>query len=96
MNTTSVKIKSILTEFIAPETIEVLDDSQSHAGHEGVKKSGGGHYYLTIVSEKFADKNRIQRHQYIYQLLGDMMKSEIHALSIKAFTPEEKIKSEEI
>ncbi|MBL4744566.1 MAG: BolA family transcriptional regulator [Cycloclasticus sp.] len=81
-------IKTTLTDAIQPQFIEVLDDSQAHAGHEGAK-AGGGHFYLTIVSEKFEKKSRIQRHQLIYAALGDMMKSDIHALSIKAFTPKE-------
>lgn len=81
-------IKTTLTDAIQPQFIEVLDDSQAHAGHEGAK-AGGGHFYLTIVSEKFEKKSRIQRHQLIYAALGDMMISDIHALSIKAFTPKE-------
>lgn len=88
MTSTTSTIKTVLTEALQPEFIEVLDDSQAHAGHEGAK-SGGGHFYLTIVSTEFSNQSRIQRHQLIYKALGDMMKSEIHALSIKAFTPEE-------
>lgn len=83
-------IKNLLTQSLEPTFIEVLDDSQAHAGHAGAK-SGGGHFYLTIVSNQFSGKSRIQRHQLIYKELGDMMKSDIHALSIKAYTPEEKI-----
>jgi BolA protein len=56
--------------------------------HEGAK-SGGGHFAVTIVSPTFQDKSPVQRHQMIYQALGDMMKKEIHALSIQAFTPDE-------
>ncbi|PCI66133.1 MAG: BolA family transcriptional regulator [Piscirickettsiaceae bacterium] len=81
-------IKEKLSSALQPEFIEVLDDSQAHAGHEGAK-SGGGHYYLTIVSDEFDKQSRIKRHQLIYSVLGDMMKHDIHALSIKAYTPEE-------
>lgn len=89
MNTRSEIIKSTVSAAIDNDFIEVLDDSQAHAGHEGAK-SGGGHFYLTIISSAFANKSRIQRHQLIYAALGDMMTNDIHALSIKAFTPEEK------
>jgi len=89
MNTRSDIIKSTISAAIDNEFIEVLDDSQAHAGHEGAK-SGGGHFYLTIISPEFTNKSRIQRHQLIYAALGDMMTNDIHALSIKAFTPEEK------
>ncbi|MEN9945499.1 MAG: hypothetical protein RLY18_1457 [Pseudomonadota bacterium] len=49
----------------------------------------GQHFYATIVSPEFAGKRLVQRHQLVYAALGDRMKAEIHALSIKAFTPDE-------
>jgi len=81
-------IENRLRETFTPQKIQVRDDSRLHAGHEGAK-SGGGHFAVTIVSPAFQGKNPVQRHQMIYQALGDMMKKEIHALSIQAFTPEE-------
>ncbi len=81
-------IENRLREALAPQKIEVRDDSHRHAGHEGAK-SGGGHFAVTIVSPRFQGKTPVQRHQMIYQALGDMMKKEIHALSIQAFTPDE-------
>lgn len=88
MESTSEKIKLILSDALQPEHIEILDDSQAHASHPGAA-SGGGHFYLSIVADQFEGKSRIQRHQLIYQTLGEMMKQEIHALSIKAFSPKE-------
>lgn len=81
-------IETRLREALAPRKIAVRDDSHRHAGHEGAK-SGGGHFYVTIVSARFEGKSPLQRHQMIYQALGDMMKKEIHALSIEALTPDE-------
>lgn len=49
----------------------------------------GQHFYATIVSEAFAGKRPIQRHQLVYAALGDRMKAEIHALSMKTLTPAE-------
>jgi BolA protein len=71
-----------------PESLEILDDSGQHAGHEGAR-GGGGHYRLTIVSQQFAGKPVQRRHRMVYEALGQMMKSEIHALSIQAYAPEE-------
>lgn len=82
-------IQQKLSDALTPTHIDVLDDSQSHAGHAGAIQSGGGHFYLTIVSDEFESLNRIKRHQKIYEILGDMMHNEIHALSIKAYTPNE-------
>lgn len=73
---------------LAPERIELIDDSHLHAGHAGAR-SGGGHYQLDIVSAAFVGKNTVARHRLIYDALGDMMRQEIHALSIQARTPEE-------
>lgn len=81
-------IKSLLTESLAPEQIEIADNSQAHAGHAGAQ-SGGGHYHVRIVSSAFEGKSLVQRHQLIYKSLGDLMKHEIHALGIDAFTPTE-------
>lgn len=81
-------IETRLREAFLPQTIEVRDDSHRHAGHEGAK-SGGGHFSVTIVSAQFAGRTPVQRHQMIYRALGDMMKKEVHALSIQALTPDE-------
>lgn len=72
---------------LEPRHLEIVDDSARHAGHAGAKE--GGHYRLTIVSPRFSGCGTMQRHRLIYEALGAMMRGEIHALSIKALTPEE-------
>jgi len=81
-------IKSLLTDALAPEQLDIADDSQAHAGHASAQ-SGGGHYYVRITSSAFEGKSLVQRHQLIYKALGDLMKHEIHALGIEAFSPTE-------
>ncbi len=49
----------------------------------------GHHFEAVIISSEFEGKTRIQRHQHIYAILGDKMKAEVHALSMKTLTPEE-------
>jgi len=73
---------------LQPESMEIVDDSALHAGHTGAK-GGGGHYQLLIVSPQFAGKPTVARHRMIYDALQDMMREQIHALSIKAFAPDE-------
>ena len=73
---------------LQPSQIDIVDDSHKHAGHEGAR-SGGGHYTLYIVSAQFAGKPTLSRHRMIYSALGEMMKHDIHALNIKAYTPQE-------
>ena len=84
----ATQIETRLREAFAAHHVEVRDDSRLHAGHEGAK-SGGGHFAVTIVSPAFRGKSAVQRHQMIYQALGGMMQREIHALGIRALTPEE-------
>ena len=71
-----------------PESLEILDESGAHVGHEGAK-SGGGHFQLVIVSREFDGKPAQLRHRMVYEALGPMMKKEIHALAIKAYAPGE-------
>ncbi len=71
-----------------PESLEILDDSGQHIGHEGAK-GGGGHYQLVLVSAKFHGLPLPARHRMVYDALGSMMQQQIHALSIKAYAPNE-------
>lgn len=73
---------------LQPEHLDIEDDSAAHAGHAGAR-SGGGHYNLIIVSPRFEGLNRLKRHQMVYEALGDLMKTGIHALAIKAIAPNE-------
>ncbi len=82
------QIEAELRAALEPESLDIIDDSHKHAGHAG-SKGGAGHFDLTIVSDKFSGMNTIGRHRLIYDALSEMMPGEIHALSIKAFSPEE-------
>ena len=73
---------------LQPTDIRLEDESHLHAGHEGAK-SGGGHYRLSIVSNRFSGLATIARHRLVYDALADLMRREIHALSINAVTPDE-------
>ncbi len=73
---------------LEPVQVDLADESALHAGHAGAQ-SGGGHFRLAIVSRRFQDQNTVARHRMVYAALGPMMKREIHALAIKALTPDE-------
>ncbi len=81
-------IKERLQNALSPQSMEVIDESAQHAGHAGAK-SGGGHYALTIVAQQFAGHDLLQRHRMVYEALGDAMRKDIHALSIRAYAPDE-------
>lgn len=70
------------------QVFEFTDESHLHVGHAGNK--GGGHYAVLLVSDAFVGLSRIQRQRTVQDLLADLFTSkQIHALSIKAQTPEE-------
>ncbi len=87
MSNTVAKIKEKLAA-LSPTELKITDDSASHAGHAGAK-SGGGHFFLTIVSDSFAGKPTLARHRMVYDALGELMQKDIHALSITAYTAAE-------
>ena len=82
------RIRAQLTAALAPSVLELTDESALHAGHEGAK-SGGGHYRLKIVSERFEGLRLVMRHRLVYDSVHDMMHTEIHALAITALAPSE-------
>ena len=82
------RIRSLLAAALAPTHLEVADDSHKHAGHAGAR-GGQGHFSVDIVSAAFAGKLPLARHRLVYAALGDMLQADIHALSIRARTPEE-------
>ncbi|KAB7766061.1 BolA family protein [Xanthomonas maliensis] len=82
------RIRDALQAALAPSALEVVDDSHRHAGHAGAR-DGRGHYNVRIVSTAFAGKALLARHRAVYAAVGDMMQTDIHALSIQAFAPGE-------
>lgn len=82
------RVEARLRQQLAPERLEIVDESSKHAGHAGAR-SGGGHFAVTIVSARFEGLNSIQRHRLVYEALGELMKTDVHALSVRALTPRE-------
>ncbi|HWU69669.1 MAG TPA: BolA family protein [Stenotrophobium sp.] len=82
------KIRAALTAAFEPLRLEIIDDSHLHAGHTGAA-GGHGHYRVRIVSARFAGQPLVARHRMVYSALGSLMDTDIHALGIRALTPEE-------
>ena len=80
-------LEARLREALDATHVEVIDESHLHAGHAGAR-DGGQHFRAVIVSEKFAGMNRVRAQQLVYQTVEQWMGKEIHALSMKTFTPE--------
>jgi acid stress-induced BolA-like protein IbaG/YrbA len=70
------QLEAYITQHLACQYIKVLGDD-------------GTHFESIIVSDAFVGKSMVQQHQLVYTALGDRMRSEIHALSMKTYTPEQ-------
>ena len=77
-----------LNSALSPAHVELVDDSEQHRGHGGYNPSGESHFTLSIESDAFAGKSRVERQRMIYHALGDLMKERVHALSITAREPQ--------
>ena len=76
-------IEARLREAFSPDELQIKDQSHLHAGHAGAQ-DGRGHFAVAIVADAFRDTNRIQAHRLVYDALGSLMETDIHALSIRA------------
>lgn len=82
------EIRARLEHALEPESLNIEDEGHKHVGHEGAK-DGRGHFHVLAVSDHFSGKTLLQRHRLIYQAMGDLMQSDIHALAIDAYAPDE-------
>ena len=82
------RMQALLAEALAPLQLQVVDDSHKHTGHAGAR-GGQGHFSVDVVSAAFAGKLPLARHRLVYAALGAMMQTDIHALVIRARTPDE-------
>ncbi len=81
------RVRERLELALEPETLEITDDSHKHAGHPGAR-TGMSHFSVLIRAECFRDCPPLQRHRVVFEALGDMMRTDIHALRIDAAPPE--------
>ncbi|MCP3661313.1 MAG: BolA family transcriptional regulator [Gammaproteobacteria bacterium] len=88
MSERSQKIHERLKSAFRPEHLVIKDQSHLHADHAGAR-DGRGHFEVRIMSDRFNGLRLVQRHQLVYQALGELMQTDIHALSIHALSPGE-------
>ena len=86
MSVTAEEIRAALQAELAPQTLEVIDDSHLHAGHAGARE--GRHFTVRIASARFAGLSRIAQHRLVYDALRDLIPQGIHALAIEATIPD--------
>jgi BolA protein len=79
------RIRARISAALAPSDLDVIDESHLHQGHAGAR-DGRGHFRVRVVSERFAGLRPLQRHRLVYDAVGDLMQTDIHALSVTALT----------
>lgn len=83
------QIHQILTKGLNPIEIQVVDKSHLHVGHAGARPDGESHFMVRVVSPSFAGLNRVARHRMVNDLLSELLKERVHALSLQLFSPGE-------
>jgi BolA protein len=83
------QIRDKITRALAPARLEIVDESQHHAGHAGARPEGESHFRMTIVSAAFVGKSRLARQRLVYDLLASELASDVHALALTTLTPDE-------
>ena len=89
MGPVATEIHNLLTAALAPQSLDVIDDSETHRGHAGHDARGESHFTVRVVSAAFAGKSRIDRQRAINTALAVLLSDRVHALSIVARAPGE-------
>ena len=85
----AAEIEKRLRAALAPQHLEVTNDSAKHRGHAGDDGSGESHFSVEVVAERFAGMSRIDRQRAVNAALADLLRDRIHALAIRARAPGE-------
>ena len=81
-------IRQRIDAALRPEELIVEDEGHLHVGHEGAK-DGRGHFRVFVVADRFRGHSMVHRHRMVYDALGDLMSTDIHALAIDAYSTDE-------
>lgn len=75
---------------LEPTRLDILNESEQHAGHRSSPGTGNSHFRMLVVSEAFAGKSRVERHRVVNEILADELSGRIHALALRTYAPGEK------
>ena len=85
------RMREALAAALAPTRLDIVNESELHAGHRSSPGTGESHFRILVVSAAFAGKSRIARHQIVNELLGPELKRGVHALALATYAPGETI-----
>ena len=87
--TVAATIREKLERRFAPTRLDIVDESDRHAGHAGARPEGETHFAVTIVSAAFAGLGRLARQRHVYETLAEEIGNPVHALALTTLTPDE-------
>jgi BolA protein len=85
------RLKEKLMIALRPVRLDVINESEMHAGHRSSPGTGESHFRVLIVSEAFAGKSRVERHRMVNEALDGEIGGRVHALALATYAPGEKI-----
>lgn len=83
------EIQARLTDALAPERLEVIDDSEKHRGHAGHDERGESHFSVLVVSKAFEGQSRVARQRMVNTALAELLRERVHALTMVTKAPGE-------
>ncbi len=86
------RIKEKLWIALEPTRLDVINESEKHAGHRSSPGTGESHFRILIVSPKFAGLSRVARHRMVNEALADELRGGIHALALATYAPGEEVR----
>jgi BolA family transcriptional regulator, general stress-responsive regulator len=90
-STAESRMREILTIGLEPTRLDVVNESELHAGHRGSPGTGQSHFRLLVVSPRFAGLTRVARHRLVNGLLAGELAGGVHALALSTYAPGEAV-----
>jgi BolA protein len=91
-NPVEARMREKLMLALQPTRLDLVNDSEKHAGHRSSPGTGHSHFQLLIVSPQFAGRSRVDRHRMVNEVLAEELKGTVHALAVTAYAPGEPIR----
>jgi BolA protein len=86
------RLREKLMVALEPTRLDIVNESELHAGHRSTPGTGESHFRIMIVSSKFSGATRVTRHRMVNDVIADELKGRIHALALSTYAPGEEIK----
>jgi BolA family transcriptional regulator, general stress-responsive regulator len=87
-----VRMRETLMVALEPSRLDIVNESELHAGHRSSPGTGESHFRILVVSPKFAGCSRVERHRMVNELLEPELKRGVHALALATYAPNETIR----